>query len=301
MLLVATIAHAENQPLDGSIVFTDSRSKRLLRLDSADGTLLTIAHDIATYGGLMPWRGLLLAATRDHKAVHIDPWCNNVSCASSLLVDVPKALGATKLVDAFAIGGMTLCDDAIFIVYGGNATAGHSGVLRCKGCEPGKDCTSKCAVVDGGDSPGAGMQQLGGYAAGVECVGGMSQQVLVVDNTNLRVQGIPASCPRSPCNVSTFASQLNYPLGIAKVGDAVLVTLDETITSLSADGSQHPWSKRGDCGYLARAKSSVLVADRDIVSFDSSCGGPGCKPSVIWNATGGIEVYGALAHITPSP
>ena len=122
--------------------------------------------------------------------------------------------------------------------------------------------------------------------------------MLVADNTNLRVQAIPASCPRSPCNVSTFASKLNYPLGIAKVSDTVLVTLDATITSLSPDGSQHLWSKQGDSGYLVQGPGhSILVAHGDIVSFDSSCQGPDCKASVIWNATGGIEAYGAVAHI----
>ena len=296
MLLVAT-ANAENEPREGSIVFTDSHSKRLLRLDGADGMPHVIAHDIATYGGLIPWKGMLLTATQNHKVMQIDPWCNS-ACGTRYLVDVPKSLGVEKVMDVFALGGITLCgDDALFIAFGGNTTAGYSGVLRCEGCEPDTDCTSKCAVVAGGETPGVGMHQLGGYAAGVECVG---DRVLVVDNTNLRVQSIPASCPRSPCNISTFASKLKYPLGIAKVSDTILVTLDSTITSLSLDGSQHLWSNQGDCGYLVQAENSVFVADRNIVSFDSSCRGPDCKPSVVWNATRGIEVYGAVAHITRS-
>lgn len=291
MLFIAT-ANAET----GRIVFTDSRSNKLLRLD-ADGRPTVIAHDIATYGGLLPWKGMMLVATKsDHRVKHIDPWCANHSCASGFLVDVPKALGVEKVVDGFAVGGIALCgDDAVFISFGGNASAGHSGVLRCEGCDVDTDCTSRCAVVDGGDSPGAGMHQLGGYAAGVACVG---DKVLVADNTNHRVQAIPATCARSPCNVSTFASNLNYPLGIAKVNDTVLVTLDSTIASLSLDGSQHLWSKQGDCGYLVQANNnSVLVADRNIITFDSRCGAPDCTASVVWNATDGIEVYGAVAHL----
>ena len=299
MLLVAT-AHAEKPFLrEGSIVFTDSLTNHLLRLDGADGMPRIIAHDIATYGGLVPWKGMMLTGKR-HKVMEIDPWCEGSSCGSSTrsLVDVPKALGVEKVVDEFALGGMALCGDgALFIAYGGgNATVGHSGVLRCEGCEPKTDCTSKCAVVDGGNSLGAGMHQLGGYAAGVECVG---DRVLVADNTNLRVQAIPASCPRSPCNVSTFASQLNYPLGTAKVGiDTILVTLDSSIISLALDGSKREWSTQGDCGYLVQAEKRVFVANGNIVSFDSSCRGPYCAPSLVWNATGGIEVYGGVAHIT---
>ena len=106
------------------------------------------------------------------------------------------------------------------------------------------------------------------------------------------------ACTRSPCSVSTFASKLNYPLGIAKVADTILVTLDGNIVSLSPDGSQHVWSKQGDCGYLVQAEDSVFVAHKDIISFDASCRGPDCKPSVVWNATGGIAVFGAVAHIT---
>lgn len=297
VLLVATTSKTRGFPSEGSIVFTDSLSKRLLRLD-ADGTSHVLTHGLATYGGLIPWKGAMLAATTSHKVVQLDPWgrAANSSCGSNCLVDVPRAIGAQTVVDNFALGGMTLCgDDALFIVFGGNATTGHSGVLRCEGCQAGTDCTSKCAVVDGGHSPGKGMRQLGGYAAGVECVG---DKVLVVDNTNFRVQAIPASCLRSPCNVSTFASKLNYPLGIAKVHDTILVSLDAAITSLSLDGSQqHAWSKQGDCGYLTPVGDRVLVADGDIVAFDSRCRGPACKPSVVWNATSGIKVYGAVAHV----
>ena len=294
LLLLIVTATAST---DGSLVFTDVQSKNLLRVDAAGGTPHVIARDMAIYGGLRPWKqGLMLAATTSHKVVQINPWCNSSSCGATSIVDVPKAIGAETVSDHFALGGITLCgDDALFVAYGGNATDGHSGVLRCERCAPGTDCTSKCAVVDGGKAPGAGMHQLGGYAAGVECVGDV---VLVADNNNHRVQSIPASCSRSPCSVSTYASKLDYPLGIAKVGDTILVTLDETIVSLSPDGSQHLWSKRGDCGYLVQAEDSVLVASRDVISFDASCRGPDCKPAVVWNATGGIAVYSAVAHIT---
>ena len=302
VMLLAATAHAVNTPFsrEGSIVFTDSITKRLLRLDGADGMPRVIAHDLATYGGLVPWKGMMLAAGKRHEVMEIDPWCEGSACGSSTrrLVDVPKALGVGKVVDGFALGGMALCGDgALFVAYGGgNATVGHSGVLRCEGCEPKTDCTSKCAVVDGGESPGAGMHQLGGYAAGVECVG---DSVLVADNTNLRVQAIPASCPRSPCNISTFASQLNYPLGISRVGtDTILVTLDSSIISLALDGQVRRWSTQGDCGYLVQAGKRVFVANGNIISFDSSCRGPDCAPSLVWNATGGIEVYGGVAYIT---
>ena len=293
MLVLAT-----GQSREGSIVFTDSVSKRLLRLaldQTTDGAVPhVIAQRISTYGGLLPWKGLLLAATTDHKIIQLDPWCNS-SCASTRLVDVPKALGVDKVVDVFTVGDIALCGDgALYIAYGGNSTAGQSGIMRCQGCQSNRDCTPQCEVVNGGESPGVGMHQLGGYAAGVECVG---DKVLVADNTNLRVQAIPASCRRSPCDISTFASRLNYPLGIAKVSDTILVTLDASIASLSPDGSQRLWSKQGDCGYLIQAKDSVFVANRNIISFDLTCRGPDCNPSLVWNATRGVEVYGALAYI----
>ena len=283
MMLVATAA-----ALKPGIVFTDARSKALLRLDAAGGAPQVIAHGIATYGGLVSWKGAMLAATESHKVIQVG------SSGSSYLVDVPKAIGA-EVVDEFSIGGMALCAGALFVHYGGNATAGHSGLLRCAGCELDTDCTSKCDVVDGGEKPGNSSRELGGFPAGVECLG---DHVLVADNTNLRIQAVPASCPRSPCNVSTYSAKLDYPLGIAKVGDTLLVTLDSSIVSLSPDGSQHLWSKQGDSGYLVQGPGhSILVAHGDIVSFDSSCQGPDCKASVIWNATGGIEAYGAVAHI----
>lgn len=297
LLLAGGSVRAEGWPWrDGSIVFTDSPSKRLLRLDAPNVAPRLIIEGISTYGGLLPWKqGRLLAATKSNKVVHLNPWCNH-SCGSTDLVDVPKALGLDKVVDVFALGGMTVCggDEALYIAYGGNQSTGHSGVLRCAGCELGADCTSRCAVVDGTDSPGAGMHQLGGYATEVECVG---DKVLVADNWNFRVQAIPAACPRSPCNVTTFASKLNYPLGIAKVGDNLLVSLDSTIASLDSDGSQHLWSSQDDCGYIVEAGENVLVADRSIVSFDSSCRGPRCESHLVWNATDGIEVYGAVAFV----
>ena len=52
-LLIAN-AHANNESEKGSIVFTDSSSKQLLRLDDGAGIPRVIAHDIATYGGLPP-------------------------------------------------------------------------------------------------------------------------------------------------------------------------------------------------------------------------------------------------------
>ena len=277
-------------------------SSRLLRLDGADREPQAVGRNMSTYGGLMPWNGYLLAATKDHKVVQIDPFRNSSSdgLVANPIVDVPKALGLTKVADVFTVGGMTVCgSDALFIVYGGNSTAGHSGVLKCEGCTPDTECTDKCAVVDGGDKPGNGTHQLGGFAAGVTCAG---DEVLVVDNANFRVQAIPASCPRSPCNISTFAPRLKWPLGIAKVSsnNLILVTLDASIVSVSADGSQRSWSQISDCGYLFQADSQVLVANGNIVSFDAGCGGPDCTATLVWNATMGIKVYGAVASV-PAP
>lgn len=238
----------------------------------------------------------MLVATRNHKIAQIDPWCNS-SCPPKYIVDVPKALGVDKVVDVFSVGDMTLCgDDSLFIVYGGNRTHGHSGVLRCVGCEPHTDCTSKCSVVNGGDMPGAGMHQLGGWPAGVECV---ADNVLVVDNTNLRVQAIPVSCPQSPCSISTFASKLGWPLGIAKVRENILITLDATIESFSSNGSHnHTWSIQRDCGYLVQHENNVFVADRNIISFDAGCQGSDCKSSMVWTASQGILAYGGITHVT---
>ena len=121
-----------------SLVFTDSHSKKLLRLDDdADGSLHVLAHNVSAYGGLKPWKkGMMLAATKSHTIVQINPWCNSSECKTTPIVNVPEAIGAEKVVDNFALGGITLCgDNALFVAYGGNATAGHSGVLRCERCE----------------------------------------------------------------------------------------------------------------------------------------------------------------------
>ena len=292
-IVVATFIGAEGHADTlGSILFTDTRSKQLFRLDPS-GAPQVVARNITTYGGLLSWKEKTLAATLDHKIIQVDPWCNN-SCISSNLVDVPKAIGVETVADVFSIGGITLCgNDAMFVAYGGNATTGHSGVLRCEACEPGGDCTPNCSVVDGGDSPGTGMRQLGGFPAGIQCVG---DHVLVVDNNNARVQALDASCLEAPCNVTTFASELDYPLGITVTReDEILVSLDSSIVSLAMDGSAHPWSPEGDCGYLVEAGHSLLVAHGDIISFDVTCRGPSCMPSIVWNSTGSIKVYGSLA------
>ena len=66
-------------------------------------------------------------------------------------------------------------------------------------------------------SPGDSPQQLGGYAAGLSCAahGPHENTVLVVDNTNSRIQAIPSACARGPCNVSTYARRLHFPLALA--------------------------------------------------------------------------------------
>ena len=50
--LLIVKAHANSESENGSIVFTDSSSKKLLRLDDGANIPQVIAHDIATYGGL---------------------------------------------------------------------------------------------------------------------------------------------------------------------------------------------------------------------------------------------------------
>ena len=270
---------------------------------------------------------MLLVAGADHKVTAVDPWCANAGglplapelCPAKLLVDVPRALGP-RFDDRvpFHLGGMARCHDALYIVYAGNnVTRGVNGVLRCAGCVVGKDCTQNCAPVLDGAAPGAGMQQLGGYAAGIACaaVAGEASAVLVVDNTNYRIQAIPAACTRAPCNVSTYARRLDFPLGIevlpplsGAVTDQgrVLVSLDATIGVLTRAGQQQQlWARQDDTGYLAQAPGSrVLAAVGDIVSFDAACKHD-CVASrrLLWNATagGGVRIaYGALAYV-PEP
>ena len=79
------------------------------------------------------------------------------------------------------------------------------------------------------------------------------------------------------------------------------MTLDASIVSVSADGSQRSWSQISDCGYLFQADSQVLVANGNIVSFDAGCGGPDCTATLVWNATMGIKVYGAVASVQRLP
>ena len=117
------------------------------------------------------------------------------------------------------------------------------------------------------------------------------------------MQAIPSSCIRSPCNVTTVAEGLGWPLGIVSVDDdTVMVSLDWNITALSPDGSrQRLLAAQGDCGYLTLAErghgDEILAAGGDILSFDAACQGPECTPSVVWRATQGIKAYGAIAHL----
>ena len=339
----------------GAVVFTDSRTGELLRLAlplpgvpdgaprqaaalPADG-LVPIAADLEPFGGLLLWeRGgaagpLLLVAGVDHTVAAVDPWCAGAGgdprlplapepCPATLLVDVPQALGPRFNDHApFHLGGMAWCHGALYIMYAGNnSTRGANGVLRCAGCVVGQDCTRNCAPVLDGAAPGPGMQQLGGYAAGIACAAsgadGAEGAVLVVDNTNFRVQAIPSACTRAPCNVTTYARRLDFPLGIAVLpplgggggGDEarVLLSLDATIGVLTRGGQrQQLWAREDNTGYLAQAPGSrVLAAVGDIVSFDAACQHD-CVAGrrLVWNATaggGGHIAYGALAYV-PEP
>lgn len=173
------------------------------------------------------------------------------------------------------------CQDSLFIVFAG---PGASGVLRCTNCSVGRDCTASCSLVDG-PLPGHGARRLSSFAASAACAG---DQVLVADNSNFRLQALPANCSQAPCPVQTFAQGLPWPLGIAVVDHRVLVTLDENIVALE-DGTLRNFSSRGDNGFLCEADGRILVAsggDGNVVSYDPNCDGPDCAPTVVWNSTG---------------
>ena len=111
--------------------------------------------------------------------------------------------------------------------------------------------------------------------------------MLVADNSNWRVQAIPATCVRAPCDVRTFATGLQWPLGIAAVGKRVLVSLDEGIMSLS-DGTSRKWSRRGDVGFLFEGGGRILAAnggDGSVVAFNPACDA-NCTATLVWNSTG---------------
>ena len=109
-----------------------------------------------------------------------------------------------------------------------------------------------------------------------------------------------SECTKAPCNVSTFASGLKWPLGISIVGGNILVTLDAEIVSISQNGTVKPFSVRRDCGYLFAAKDKVFVTNGSIISYNSRCNGPGCEPVMVWNASGIAKVFGAVAYVAPA-
>lgn len=278
--------------VQGTIFFTSAHTGDLVRLDcKADGCSkpLAIAAGLETYSGLVPWSGQLVAATKSHKLVQVDPWCQDSSCPLKTLVDVEHALGELMGPHGnFSLGGITWCQDSLFVVFGAATHPGPSGVMRCANCSVGHDCTSGCSLVDGGRAAGKGSQELSGFAAGIACMG---DRVLVTDNSNFRVQAIPAGCAKAPCEIDTFAQGLKWPLGIAVVsgGSRVLVTLDEGIKSLHSDGSSLAnFSYRGDTGGLCEGDGKVLAVDGstgNILSFDPACDA-NCAASLIWNSTG---------------
>lgn len=221
----------------GAIFFESLNSHDLVRLDHCGDngcdSPIVIATNLSTYGGLVPWEGSLLAATESGRIVQVNPWCKGSSCPVSTVVDVASALGPGDH-GLFKIAGMTWCNSALFIAFGGESAA--TGVLRCANCKLGDDCTKSCSLVNGGAEPGNGTHQLSAFSADIAC---LEDSVLVADNTNFRVQTIPTSCVSADCNVQTFTSGLKYPLGLAVVdsGKRVLVTLDEGIVSVGPQGT----------------------------------------------------------------
>ena len=161
--------------MQGAIFFTSAHTGDLVRLDcKADGCSkpLAIAAGLETYSGLVPWSGQLVAATKSHKLVQVDPWCQDSSCPLKTLVDVEHALGELMGPHGnFSLGGITWCQDSLFVVFGAATRPGPSGVMRCANCSVGHDCTSSCSLVDGGRAAGKGSQELSGFAAGIACMG----------------------------------------------------------------------------------------------------------------------------------
>ncbi|CAK9004043.1 unnamed protein product [Durusdinium trenchii] len=253
LLLVALWAgvHA----LDGSIFFTNLGKDELMRADcgvSGCGKALPIAQHVETYSGLVPWNGRLLAALKSHQVVELDPWCQDTSCPVKVLVDVDRAL--PRVNRSFSLGGMTWCQDALYLVFAG---PGASGVLRCACAAMPEltDCTESCKLVDGW-TPGNASFQLSSFAAGAACDG---ERMLVTDNSNWRVQALNCSSGTVSCTVETVVKGLKWPLGIASIGGKLLVTLDEGIVELK-EGSFSSWSSKGDTGFLCQGDGRILVA-----------------------------------------
>ena len=104
-------------PLQGAIFFTSLGTKELVRLDCNKQGCTgphTVATGMETYGGLLPWKGHLLAALKSHQLVQLDPWCQNSSCPVTALVDVDHVLGGEH--GSYDLGGVSLCQDSLFIV-----------------------------------------------------------------------------------------------------------------------------------------------------------------------------------------
>lgn len=283
LLLSLLATAASGKPLEGSVFFTSLSSGDLVRLDCGKdgcGAPVSILSGLENYGGLVPWKGRLLGALKSQKVVTLDPWCKD--CPVSPLVDVKRVVGGQG---SFNVRGMTWCQDALFVVFAGPDA---SGMLRCT-CTPRvQDCTGNCSLVDGVSDlkPGNGTQQLSDFAASVAC---LDEKVLVADNSNFRLQSVPASCTQRPCHVETFAQGLLWPLGVAVVHHRVLVTLDEGIVVLQPDGTARNFSSHGDTGFLCEGDGQILVAsggDGNILSFDPACEGPDCTATLVWNSTG---------------
>ena len=286
-LLLSLVAAAS--ALEGSVFFTSLPARELVRLDCASGSCgppVTLATGLESYGGLLPWETRLVVALNSQQVVHMDPWCSE--CPMKLLVDVKKAIGS----EGFNVRGLTWCQKGLFIVFSGKT---FSGLLRCDACTMEEECTEKCSVVDG-LVPGKGRQQLSEFAASVSCW--KDQTVLVADNSNFRLQAVPANCTEEDCKVDTFAWNLLWPLGVLVVDEKVLVTLDDSIVSLK-DGIRRNFSSKGDNGFLCQGDGRILVAsghDGNVVSYDPSCE-ENCSATVVWNSTKTSKAATAIAYM----
>lgn len=92
--------------LEGSVFFTSLAQGDLERLDCSSqgcGSPVTITSGLESYGGLLPWKGRLLAALKSHHVVALDPWC--IGCPTTQLVDVKRVLAGAN--ESYNVRGLT--------------------------------------------------------------------------------------------------------------------------------------------------------------------------------------------------
>lgn len=95
------------EALEGSVFFTSLAQGDLERLDCSSqgcGSPVTITSGLESYGGLLPWKGRLLAALKSHQVVSLDPWCST-GCPTTQLVDVKRVLAGAN--ESFNVRGLT--------------------------------------------------------------------------------------------------------------------------------------------------------------------------------------------------